>query len=65
VFARMAEAAGVEASPRYAPGRPGEQKRSCIDPRRAGEILGWTPRVAVADGLARTVDYFRSARRAT
>jgi UDP-glucose 4-epimerase len=65
VFARMAEAAGVEASPRHAPGRPGEQKRSCIDPRRAGEILGWTPRVAVADGLARTVDYFRSDRRAT
>ncbi len=64
VFAHMASAAGVGARPRYAPGRAGEQKRSCIDPARAREVLGWEPRVAVADGLARSVAHFRDARRA-
>jgi UDP-glucose 4-epimerase len=64
VLAIMASAAGVEAEPRYAPGRAGEQKRSCIDPGMAWDVLGWSPRVAVADGLFRTVDFFRTARKA-
>jgi UDP-glucose 4-epimerase len=64
VFEVMAAAAGVRASPQFAPGRAGEQKRSCIDPARAAELLGWGPRVELADGLARTVEYFRAARRA-
>jgi UDP-glucose 4-epimerase len=63
VFGLMASAAGVEAKPSYAPGRAGEQKRSCIDPARAWEVLGWSPRVAVAEGLFKTVDFFREARR--
>jgi len=64
VFAIMASAAGVETEPRYAPGRAGEQKRSCIDPGMAWDVLGWSPRVAVAEGLFRTVDFFRAARKA-
>ena len=64
VFGIMASAAGVEAKPRYAPGRAGEQKRSCIDPGKAWEVLGWSPRVAVAEGLFRTVDFFREGRKA-
>jgi UDP-glucose 4-epimerase len=64
VFGIMASAAGVEAKPRYAPGRAGEQKRSCIDPGKAWEVLGWSPRVAVAEGLFRTVDFFRAGRKA-
>jgi hypothetical protein len=27
-------------------------------------VLGWSPRVAVAEGLFKTVDFFRAARRA-
>lgn len=30
------------------------------DATRAREILGWSPRVSMADGLERTVDYFRT-----
>jgi UDP-glucose 4-epimerase len=33
--------------------------RSSVDPTRAGEVLGWRPTVALAEGLQRTVDWFR------
>ncbi|MDP2013987.1 MAG: SDR family oxidoreductase [Actinomycetota bacterium] len=29
------------------------------DITRAGEVLGWSPTIALSDGLARTIDYFR------
>lgn len=38
---------------------PGEQRRSCIDPTLAGELLGWYPKVVLRDGLKNTVEYFR------
>jgi UDP-glucose 4-epimerase len=62
LYAIMAKAAGVNDPPQYAPGRPGEQKRSCIDPSAASRALGWRPEVALEDGLRRTVEYFRSRR---
>jgi UDP-glucose 4-epimerase len=62
LHAIMAKAAGVDAAPQYAAGRPGEQKRSCIDPTAASKAIGWRPEVAVEDGLARTVQFFRAKR---
>jgi UDP-glucose 4-epimerase len=35
--------------------RPGDVRRSCLNPSRAGEQLGWQARTPLADGLARTV----------
>ena len=29
------------------------------DVRKIGRILGWRPRTSLADGLARTLDYYR------
>jgi UDP-glucose 4-epimerase len=58
LHAIMARAAGVEAKPSYAPGRPGEQKRSCIDPAAAAAALGWRAEVPLEDGLRRTVEFF-------
>ena len=62
LFAKLALAAGVEAVPRHAPAKPGEQKRSCIDPSAAARALGWRPEVALDEGLRRTVEYFRARR---
>jgi len=59
LHALIARAAGVEAKPAYAPGRPGEQKRSCIDPAAAAAALGWRPEVPLEQGLRRTVEFFR------
>lgn len=38
---------------------PGEQRRSVLDAGRARAALGWTPRTALADGLAETWNWFQ------
>ena len=37
--------------PQFAPERPGEVRRSCLDITRARRELGWEPRVSLGDGL--------------
>ena len=46
----------------YAERRPGEivKNYSCIN--KARRVLGWEPHVPLAEGLARTVDWFRQGR---
>jgi UDP-glucose 4-epimerase len=56
LYARLAEAAGSTAQPVLADLRPGELRRSCLDAGRARSELGWAPRIAIADGLARTYE---------
>ncbi len=41
------------------PARPGDRRENWLDVSRAEHILGWSPEVSLADGLARTVAYFR------
>ena len=41
-----------------APARPGEQQESFVNADKAGELLGWTPQVTLADGLAKTYEWF-------
>jgi UDP-glucose 4-epimerase len=62
VHALLARAAGSDARPEHAPARLGEQRRSCIDPSAAARALGWRPEVGIADGLARTFEWFRARR---
>ncbi|MBV9805276.1 MAG: GDP-mannose 4,6-dehydratase [Solirubrobacterales bacterium] len=40
---------GVE--PEFAPARPGEVQRSCLDVARARDVLGWEAQVGLEDGL--------------
>ncbi len=58
LYAMLAKAAGSTRPAIHAPGKPGEQRRSCIDPGLAAKVLGWKPSVAIADGLARTYAFF-------
>ena len=39
----------------HAPERPGEVRRSAVDPSLARDALGWEPRVGLAEGLRRTL----------
>jgi len=57
----LAAACGSDAAPRHGTAKAGEQLRSCLEVRRARERLGWTPQVELAEGLRRTVEFFRSA----
>ena len=60
LYARLAEAAGSDAEAEHAPARPGEQRRSVIDPGLGKQALGWKPEVELADGLARTFEWFKA-----
>ncbi len=59
LYGRLTRAAGVATAAAHGPARPGEQRRSCLDPGLAARVLGWRPSVALDEGLARTFDFFR------
>jgi UDP-glucose 4-epimerase len=42
-------------------GKPGEQSRSVLDPRRAFEVLGWSPRTSLREGLETTLAWMKVA----
>ncbi|HLL06084.1 MAG TPA: NAD-dependent epimerase/dehydratase family protein [Myxococcaceae bacterium] len=63
LFTLLAQAAGSNTQVTHAPGKPGEQRRSCIDASLARKVLGWEPTVGIADGLRQTVEFFRAKAR--
>lgn len=58
----VAAAVGAPDDPEFHPPRLGDLKRSCLDITRAADVLGWRPQVALADGVTRTVAYFRQTK---
>ncbi|MGH3240369.1 MAG: NAD-dependent epimerase/dehydratase family protein, partial [Spirillospora sp.] len=55
----VARAAGAPDDPEFAPPRLGDLPAMAVDPRRTGEVLGWTPEVGLREGLAETVAWAR------
>ncbi len=60
--ASLARAAGSDAPIEYAPARAGELQRSALDVHKAQEVLGWSPRVSIDEGLAETYRWFAAHR---
>lgn len=60
IFALLKEAAGYTLPPNYGPPKLGEVRRTYLDATKAQQELDWHPEVPVAEGLRRTVEYFRS-----
>ncbi len=58
LYLQLAKASGTERSAVHAAAKPGEQRRSCIDPQLAQNILGWKPEIRISDGIAKTFRYF-------
>jgi UDP-glucose 4-epimerase len=56
----LAEVSGAVPQVRHEPARPGEIVRNYSVIQRAREQLGYAPQVALADGLARTWEWFSS-----
>ena len=50
----LLKAAGVTVPIEFAPARPGELMHSCLSVDKARDVLEWTPRVSLAEGLADT-----------
>lgn len=46
---------GSSLEPEYCPPRPGDILHSCLANERAREVLGWSPRSTVEEGLRRTL----------
>jgi UDP-glucose 4-epimerase len=62
VFARICELLGSpDVRPRFLDKRPGEIDGICLDIRKAKRLLGWSPKISIAEGARRTSDYFQKA----
>ena len=59
IYDHLRQAVGSTTQAQHGPAKPGEQRRSCLDNRHAGAVLGWRPQMALADGLRRTAEYYR------
>ncbi|MGH3756209.1 NAD-dependent epimerase/dehydratase family protein [Actinophytocola sp.] len=55
----VARAAHAPDEPEPAPARLGDLRASALDATAATADLGWRPEVEIAEGVRRTVDYFR------
>jgi nucleoside-diphosphate-sugar epimerase len=56
----IVELTGANTEARHDPPRAGDVRDSLADLGRAGELLGYTPRVPLRKGLVSTTDYFRN-----
>jgi UDP-glucose 4-epimerase len=56
LYTTMADVAAVEIPVHFAPPRPGELKRSALDPGRAEIHLGWTAWTDLQTGVAQVID---------
>ena len=55
------EILGTHLEPIYAPPRPGDVKHSLADIGAAAKLLGYRPQVRFAEGLRRTIEWYRWA----
>jgi len=60
IFSLLKGLTGSSQPERHGPPKAGEQRRSAVDPARAGSVLGWRPRTELKAGMEATVAYFRA-----
>lgn len=59
LFRILAGLTGVSCKEVHGPAKPGEQMRSVVDASKIRHELNWEPKVDLAEGLKRTVAFFR------
>jgi UDP-glucose 4-epimerase len=57
---RLRRLTGRDIAPEHVEAKDGEVRRNVLSCERAGRVLGWKPSVTLDEGLAATVDFFRS-----
>ncbi len=61
IYATLAELTGFQKKPVYQAAKKGEVYRIFLNSDRARKVLGWRPELSLKEGLALTVEFFRSA----
>jgi len=59
IFEQVRAATGYSGDPKYAPVRPGEVEHIALDATKARSVAGWTPKIRLEEGIARTVRSIR------
>jgi UDP-glucose 4-epimerase len=59
VFDLARDLLGKSVQAKYTPRRPGEIDRICLDVSKAERLLGWKPKVPLAEGARLTAAYFQ------
>jgi len=63
IYQAIAKALGVKEAASHGPAKAGEQKRSVISFAKIQQELGWSPQFSLAEGIGKTVEYFKSKAR--
>ncbi|MES2522318.1 MAG: NAD-dependent epimerase/dehydratase family protein [Gemmatimonadota bacterium] len=64
VAGTLKQVSGSKSEIEYAPARAGELARSALNTAKAKDVLGWTPKTSLAEGLERTFRFFADRRAA-
>lgn len=59
MFDTQADVLGYTGSPLYAPVRPGEIHRICLDSSKAQRELNWYPKFSLRHGLSQTAEHYK------
>jgi UDP-glucose 4-epimerase len=60
LYRHLAAAVGIDKDPVHGPAKPGEQRRSSVDPGRIQRDLGVPEPLPLEEGVRRTADWFRT-----
>jgi len=60
LFHHIKTLTGAKCEEKHVPAKVGEQMRSVISSKKIGEMLGWKPTVTLAEGLKKTVEFFKN-----
>ncbi len=63
IFATLSDLTGFQQEPVHGPAKMGEVYKIYLKSDRARESLGWQPVVSLKEGLASTVEFFRTPNR--
>jgi len=56
---KLSNSIGSKAELKHGPAKAGEQKRSVINPAKAKDALGWSPKISIDEELRKTVNYYK------
>lgn len=60
IFEELKKAMQKDMKPVFGPAKMGEQARSCLNTKKAKEVLGWEAKISFSHGLQKTIEFFQT-----